>query len=81
MERSVSTKEAPGTEKVEAAPERLGGRLLPLPEGDIRSGRPYLLSEGPLRTFARRLGSVAGELGEDLFEAGFFGGETRHVDA
>jgi exopolysaccharide biosynthesis polyprenyl glycosylphosphotransferase len=66
MERSVSTKEAPGTQEVEAAPERLGGRLLPLPAGDIRSGRPYLLSEGPLRTFARRFGSVAALIALDL---------------
>jgi exopolysaccharide biosynthesis polyprenyl glycosylphosphotransferase len=66
MSGSVSAKEAPGAEKVEAATDRLGGRLLPLPEGDIRSGRPYLLSEGPLRSFARRLGSVAALIVLDL---------------
>ena len=66
MVRSVSTKEAPGTEAVEAAPDELGGRLLPLPAGDIRSTRPYLLSEGPLRTVARRLGSVGALVTLDL---------------
>ncbi len=66
MDRSVSTKEAPRTDEVEAAPDRLGGRLHPLPEGDIRSGRPYLLSEGPLRSFARRLASVAALVVLDL---------------
>jgi exopolysaccharide biosynthesis polyprenyl glycosylphosphotransferase len=63
----VSTKQAPGTAtQVEAARERLGGRLLPLPAGDIRSGRPYFLSEGPLRSFARRLASVASLVTLDL---------------
>jgi exopolysaccharide biosynthesis polyprenyl glycosylphosphotransferase len=66
MIRSVSTKEAPGTDAVEAAPDIYTGRLLPPPEGDIRSGRPYLLSEGPLRSVARRLGSVVALITLDL---------------
>jgi exopolysaccharide biosynthesis polyprenyl glycosylphosphotransferase len=66
MVRSVSTKEAPGTETVEAAPDTYSGRLRPLPGGDIRSGRPYLLSEGPLRSVARRVGSVGALVTLDL---------------
>jgi exopolysaccharide biosynthesis polyprenyl glycosylphosphotransferase len=67
MDGSVSTKEAPRpAAPVESAPERNGGRLLPLPAGDIRSGRPYLLSEGPLRSFGRRLASVSALVTLDL---------------
>jgi exopolysaccharide biosynthesis polyprenyl glycosylphosphotransferase len=40
----------PATERTE--------HLLPVPEGDIRSSRPYLFSQRPLRAFARRLASI-----------------------
>jgi exopolysaccharide biosynthesis polyprenyl glycosylphosphotransferase len=67
MDRSVSTKEAPGTgAAAETVSERRRGRLLPLPSGDIRSGRPYLLSEGQLRSFVRRLASVGALVFLDL---------------
>jgi exopolysaccharide biosynthesis polyprenyl glycosylphosphotransferase len=38
----------------------------PAPLGDIRSGRPWLLSGGPLRAFARRVASVASLVFLDL---------------
>jgi exopolysaccharide biosynthesis polyprenyl glycosylphosphotransferase len=67
MTAPVSTQEAPRTgTPVEAPPEPNGGRILPLPAGDIRSGRPYLLSEGPLRSLARRLASVVALVALDL---------------
>ena len=66
MSGSVSTKEARTGTQVEAAPDRDGGRLLPLPAGDIRSGRPYLFSEGQLRSFARRFASVGALVTLDL---------------
>src|SRR5438270_1594222 len=67
MSGSVSTKEAPGAgATVEEAPKRLGGRLLPPPAGDIRAGRPYLLSEGPLRSLGRRVASVGALVTLDL---------------
>jgi exopolysaccharide biosynthesis polyprenyl glycosylphosphotransferase len=47
-----------GIEPIESPPE--------LPIEDIRSGRPYLLSRTPLKTFARRVLSVVGLVAVDL---------------
>ena len=53
----LATKEAPETGS-RREPDATMERLFELPVGDIRSSRPYLLSEGPLRSAARRVASV-----------------------
>ncbi len=63
----LATKEAPKADSRVAAPSGQSlERLFELPSGDIRAGRPYLLSEGPLRSAARRLASVSSLVALDL---------------
>jgi len=72
----VATKQASEAgERSAAPPEEARGRVLPPPAGDIRSTRPYLLSRGPLRSAARRLGSVGSLVTLDLLGValGLFG--------
>ena len=56
----MATREAP------PAPER----PVALPGGDIRAGRPYILSRSPLRSLAFRLGSLLALLVLDLTAVG-----------
>jgi exopolysaccharide biosynthesis polyprenyl glycosylphosphotransferase len=65
----VATKEAP---PAEAAPgPSTEGPGLAVGAEDIRRGRPYLLSRGPLRSLAFRIGSVSALLVIDLASVGF----------
>jgi exopolysaccharide biosynthesis polyprenyl glycosylphosphotransferase len=70
MNASVATtKEAPSADPATAPAER-ERTSLPLP-GDIRRGRPYLLSATPLRHLVFRLVSVVSLLALDLVAVGF----------
>ena len=64
----MATKEAPPAGPVEADARRepLPGRVLPLPEGDIRSSRPYVLSRAAVRSSLRRFLSVAALVSLDI---------------